>query len=120
MKADWTRYLLNFLRFHFIDGMLPVSGVSYQNKAYPTAARDDKGIFVYVKASSDGSSITFEPENGSGGPQQAKVITSNQEDYNVLTRDYIVNNNDYTLATQILSSSKAVLHLVDHAINYQK
>lgn len=120
VKADWTRYLLNFLRFHFIDGMLPVSGVSYQNKAYPTAARDDKGIFVYVKASSDGSSITFEPENGSGGPQQAKVITSNQEDYNVLTRDYIVNNNDYTLATQILSSSKAVLHLVDHAINYQK
>ena len=120
VKADWTRYLLNFLRFHFIDGMLPVSGVSYQDKAYPTAARDDKGIFVYVKASSDGSSITFEPENGSGGPQQAKVITSNQEDYNVLTRDYIVNNNDYTLATQILSSSKAVLHLVDHAINYQK
>ncbi len=43
VKADWTRYLLNFLRFHFIDGMLPVSGVSYQDKAYPTAARMIRG-----------------------------------------------------------------------------
>ena len=59
-------------------------------------------------------SLLSRKSGSGGGPQQAKVITSNQEDYNVLTRDYIVNNNDYTLATQILSSSKAVLHLVDH------
>ena len=47
----------------FMDGMLPVSGSFYQGKTYPTAARDDKGIFVYVKASSDGSGI-LQPKAG--------------------------------------------------------
>lgn len=118
-KAEWTRYLLNFLRFHFIDGMLPVCGASYSGRIYPTAARDANGQFVYVKVDNSGGSIAFEPETDTTGRQRAEVVLSDEADYNVFARDYIVNAQDYADATQILSSSKAVLHLVDHAMNYQ-
>ncbi len=117
-KKKMTIYLLNFLRYHFVDGILPVSdGVSYSG-SYATAARDQADHFVYIKVNGNGSELRFASE--SNAQETAKVLTTTAGDYNVFARDFIVNNEDYRKANQIMASSRAVLHLVDRAINYRK
>ena len=115
-KKEKTLYLLNFLRYHFVDGILPMgNGISYSG-SYATAARDKDNHFVYLNVSGSGDNLTFTSENTG---EKAHVITTNEDDYNVFTRDYIVNNSDYMQATQITASSHAVIHLVDHVVNYR-
>ena len=111
LKKEKCLYLLNFLRHHFIDGIVPISGNSFSKK-YDTAARNANNQFVKIQVESTGSQIRF------GG--EAQVITENSANYNILSRDYIVNNKDPQKATSILASSRAIIHLVDRAINYQK
>ena len=115
-KKEKTLYLLNFLRYHFVDGILPVGdGIAYSG-AYATAARDAKNHFVYLNVSGSGDNLTFTSENTG---EQAHVVTTDKNNYNLFARDYIVNNADYTKATQITASSHAVIHLVDHVVNYR-
>ena len=58
-KKEKTLYLLNFLRYHFVDGILPLGeGISY-NGSYATAARDENNHFVYLNVSGNGSQLTF-------------------------------------------------------------
>lgn len=117
-KKEKCLYLLNFLRYHFIDGICPVAGVAFSAREYETAARNlSTKKFVPVNVSGNGTNLTFRA--GTNGIE-AHVVTSNPESYNVLTRDYIVNGTDRKTATQILASSRAVLHLVDKALDYQK
>lgn len=116
VKKEKTLYLLNFLRYHFVDGILPMGdGISYSG-SYATAARDANDHFVYLNVSSDGNSLTFTSENTG---EQAHVVTTDEGSYNLFARDYIVNNPDYMKATQITASSHAVIHLVDHVVNYR-
>ncbi len=110
-----TVYLLNFLRYHFIDGIIPVSSQIGFTKEYETAARNAANRFVTISAKSESGDLTFVC-----GDKTARVVTSNAEDYNLLTRDIIVNNKDPQKATEILASSRAVIHLIDKALNYQK
>ncbi len=115
-KKEKTLYLLNFLRYHFVDGILPLGeGISY-NGSYATAARDENNHFVYLNVSGNGSQLTFTSENTG---TQAHVVTEDESNCNVFTRDYIVNNSDYKAATQIIASSHAVIHLVDHVVDYR-
>ena len=115
-KKEKTLYLLNFLRYHFVDGILPVGdGIAYSG-AYATAARDANNHFVYLNVSGSGDNLTFTSENTG---EQAHVVTTDKNNYNLFARDYIVNNADYTKATQITASSHAVIHLVDHVVNYR-
>lgn len=111
IKKEKCLYLLNFLRYHFIDGIVPVAGNHFA-KDYDTAARDKNNQFVKIRVEANGDQIRF--------GQTASVLTEDSSLYNILTRDYIVNNKDPQKATDILASSRAVIHLVDKAINYQQ
>ncbi len=117
VKKAKTKYLLNFIRCHFIDGIVPIAGTNINNREYETAARDENNHFVRVKLTTTGSDLTVTTEDGK---QETHAITSDASLYNVMTRDFIVNNSDYAKATQISASSRAVLHVVDNALNYQK
>lgn len=111
VKKEKCLYLLNFLRYHFIDGIVPVAGNVF-SKEYDTAARDKNNQFVKIRVESNATGVTF------GGV--SSVVTAEVGLYNVLARDYIVDNKDVQKATNILASSRAVIHLVDKALNYQK
>lgn len=111
IKKERCLYLLNFLKYHFVDGIVPVSGAAI-DKEYETAARDANNQFIKIAVKSSSSGLTFD--------NIAHVVTSNLGDYNIITRDYIVNNRDARKADRILASSRAVIHLVDHVANYKK
>lgn len=116
MVAQKVRYLLEFLHYHFIDGIIPVSQKAQVNGDYDTSARRAVGTgYTPIHADGSNGTLTFSCTTNS---QVAHVLTDDASCYNLLTRDFIVNNQDVMSATQITASSRAVLHLVDRALNY--
>ena len=113
-RKEKTVYLLEFLKYHFMDNSIYVDG-NFISGSYETAARNELGKFHKVSLVSDGTNLEV---TGANPSHKAKVIKT-QGLYNVSTRDYIVNNVDLTKATGIESSSRAVIHLVDNVLKYK-
>lgn len=112
-KKRKTIYLLSFLKYHFMDNSAFISGKPYGAYSYETAARNQFDKFHKVTVTSDGNNLTVTGENG----HSARVITSGGV-YNIMARDFIVDNPDYTQANNITASSRAVIHLIDNALGY--
>ena len=116
LKKEETLYLLKFLRYHFMDNSIFISGNPISNMRYETAAiNDDTGKFYRLILNSDGTNLNITCE-GSG--KTANVIKT-EGLYNLMTRDYIVNNANYNSANSIISSSRAVIHLIDNALKFE-
>ena len=113
VKKARCLYLLNFLRFHFIDGAIPV-GTGSWSRTYYTAARKSNGQFQPITVTSAGANLTF----GTESPTQVK--TDDPALYNVWARDLIVDNKDPQKAANILASSRAVIHVVNRVAPYNK
>lgn len=115
--GEKVRYLLEFLHYHFIDGILPVSDRVSVDSEFETAARREDGTvgFTPIHAQGGNGALAF---SCTVNNQVAHVLTDDPSCYNILTRDFIVNNSDVASATQISASSRAVIHLVDRALNY--
>jgi uncharacterized surface protein with fasciclin (FAS1) repeats len=114
LKKEKTMYLLNFLKYHFMDNSVYVDGKPFSGMRYETAARNDTGRFHRLILSSTGNGLEIANENATS---RANIITSSGL-YNIMSRDYIVNNRDPRNATEIVASSRAVIHLIDNALRY--
>jgi len=115
LKKAKTLYLLKFLKYHFMDNSVYINGKSVVAMKYETAARDDSGKFYKLVLNSSGSNLQVKSELTS---VTANVIKTDGL-YNLMTRDYIVDNIDYIKSTKIVSSSRAVIHLIDTALKFQ-
>lgn len=104
-------YLLNFLRYHFMDNAILVDGNSFSNMKYETAARDDNNKFIRMTLSSNGNQLTI-----TDATNQSASVIKQEGVYNLLARDFIVDNRDYRNANNIVSSSKSVIHLINRAL----
>ena len=113
-KKAKALYLLKFLRYHFVDNSAYISGKTYGPLNYETGARNSYDKFHKVAIQSDGSMLTVTDEQG----HRANVVTTGGL-YNIMARDLIVNNKDASAATQITSSSRAVIHQIDRVLNYK-
>lgn len=113
-KKEKALYLLKFLRYHFVDNSAYISGQAYGPLKYETGARNDYNKFHKVTIQSDGRSLNITDARG----DVAHVLTSSGR-YNIMARDLILNNSDPTKANEITASSRAVLHLIDHVLNYK-
>lgn len=113
-KKTKALYLLKFLRYHFVDNSAYVGGNTYGPLHYETGARNAYDKFHKVTVSSNGTGMTVTDENGT----TANVVTKDGL-YNLMARDLIVNNSDYLKATEITSSSRAVVHQIDKVLNYK-
>lgn len=110
-KRKWAVALIRFLKLHFMDNSVYIDGTSYSNMNYETAARNDNGKFQRLTVGSNGSNLSITDPQGN----VAHVVKTSGL-YNLSSRDFIVNNSDYRLATQIISSSFSVMHLIDRAL----
>lgn len=121
-KRKKTIYLLNFLKYHlmdnlaFVDERRPLTDMNYE-----TAARNSSGKFhkLTLNTRADGLEIQCQATDANGQPLKAKVITNAEGTYNLMARDYIVDNSDYNKATTIIASSRSVIHLIDTALRFQ-
>ena len=112
-KKKKTLYLLSFLKYHFMDNSVYISGKQFGPASYETAARNEYDKFHKLTVSSNGGDLQITGENGS----KANVITGGNT-CNVMARDFIVDAPDYTQATNITASSRAVIHLVDNTLGF--
>ena len=115
LKKQKTLYLLNFLKFHFMDNSVFIDGNSFSDTRYETAARNESGKFHKLSLSSSGNNLEIKGENSS---KKVNVIKS-EGLYNLMSRDFIVNSANYMNATKIESSSRAVIHLIDNALRIE-
>lgn len=112
-KKKKALYLLKFLKYHFIDNSAYVCGKAYGPVEYESGARNSFNRFHKVKMQSTGNNLIITDEQG----HTARVVTS--APHNIMARDLIVNNTDVSKATEIVSSSRAVIHQIDRALNYK-
>lgn len=113
LKKTKTLYLLNFLKYHFMDNSIFINGIPMTNMQYDTAARDASGKFYKLTLNSSGSNLQITSTSSTANVIQTVGI------YNQMARDYIVDNGDYMKANNIVSSSRAVIHLIDTALKFQ-
>lgn len=94
-----------------MDNSVYIDGKSFTGNQYETAARSNNGKFQKLTVSSTGSQLSVTDAHGN----TAHVVKTPGL-YNLQSRDIIVNNADYRNATQIISSSFSVIHLIDKAL----
>jgi len=111
LQRSWSVRLMRFLQYHFVDNSTYVDDQPFQALTYETAARTDAGRFQKLTVSGDGQNLTFTDGHG----HEAHVVKTPGL-YNLQSRDFIVNSSDYRTATQIVSSSQSVIHLIDCAL----
>jgi len=125
LKKEKTLYLLKFLKYHFMDNAIFISGNPISNMRYETAAiNDNTGKFYRLTLNSSGTNLNITCEGvGKNAQGQTETVTANviktEGLYNLMTRDYIVNNANYYSANSIISSSRAVIHLIDNALKFE-
>lgn len=120
LKKEKTLYLLNFLKYHLMDNLVFVSGKPVSNMRYETAARNASGKFYRLLLNSDGTNMEIQSQGMKNGEYvKANVITSDGQLYNLMARDFIVNNQDYVRSTSIVASSRVVIHLIDNVLKYE-
>ena len=111
LQRQWAVRLMRFLQYHFVDNSTYVDSQPFAALTYETAARSASGRFQKVTVSGDGQNLTITDAQG----HEAHVVKTPGL-YNLQSRDFIVNSSDYRNATQIISSSQSVIHLIDRAL----
>lgn len=121
-KRKKTIYLLNFLKYHLMDNLAFVDEKNpFTDMNFETAARNQSGKFHKLTLNTRSGSLEIECQatTSNGQPLKAKVITNNEGVYNLMARDYIVDNTNYNAATSIIASSRSVIHLIDTALRFE-
>lgn len=115
VKAEMTEKLMRFVRYHFQDNSVFIHGAKESNKDYLSSTLNNSTSKFYpITVTNTGASISL--KTAAGGT--ANVVTSGGL-YNLMARDIIVNNKDRNAATEIASSSYAVIHQVDQVLNFE-
>lgn len=113
VQRQWALHLIRFLKYHFMDNSVYIGKGSAPEGTfnYETAARNDAGRFQKLSVTGDGENFTITDSLGG----TAHVVKT-EGLYDLQSRDFIVNSDDYTTATEIVSSSVSVIHLIDRAL----
>jgi hypothetical protein len=110
--------IINFVKYHFQDNSIYSEPLVMNPTAYETGTMDSKtGIYFKVTASRE-SDGTIKVTDRTG--KTSRTIPSLT---NFLARDYITNDatgSKAVVQTKILSSSSAVIHGLDHVLDYKQ
>lgn len=114
-KAALEDKRLRFLRYHFQDNSIFIGGQQVANKAYLSSTLNNTtGKFypLYVTNSADQLSVRDYKGN-------IATVLKYADSYNLMARDVVVNSADLTAATNISTSSFAVVHLIDKVLRFE-
>lgn len=100
----------NFLAYHIQDGALFIGAKPQAKDGYETALIGSNGKFVKVYPELTSSNIIIGTTASDSAP--AKVVKGDGT-YNLMAREYILNNEDKSYATGLYTASTAVIHLID-------
>lgn len=105
--------IVNFVKYHIQDNALFI-GAQPEAGEYETAQVNPKTArFHRLKATLSKDGITIVDEAG----KTHKVLTDNPNLYNLQAREYQFNGKDASAANQLITSSSAVVHLIDSPLS---
>ncbi|MCM1107750.1 MAG: hypothetical protein NC388_01710 [Clostridium sp.] len=112
-----TNIIENFLRYHIYDNALYIGGETVENGIYESSCLGSNGRFVRSTVTNNASGFTV--KDNCGNVRRVLTVADGAGDHsNKLTRDYLFNNIDVSKATNIYTSSYAVIHLIDKPLFY--
>lgn len=120
--------IVNFLKYHIQDNAVFIGAeavdVSKASDGYETAVIDEStGRFnkLYVKSTPTSIEIIDKANIGKTGAGRVvrHVLTSDKNLYNIMAKEYQYNTSDAAAASEIETSSSAVVHLIDGPLMYQ-
>ncbi len=103
----------NFLRYHIQDGALYIGSTPLKEEGYETALIGSNGKFqrVYATLTRDNISI-----KASQTDKTSRKVVKDSGLYNLMAREYILEGTDAKTATNVYTTSTAVIHLIDGAL----
>jgi hypothetical protein len=107
--------MLDFVKYHIQDNSIFIDGGDdFASGRYETAKTNPStGRSYRLTINNDGKNLTVTGVN-------SNVQTVNKEKmYNVIAREYWLNNSKAESATMIETSSSVVLHAIDHPLLYK-
>ena len=108
-KSADSLKIVNFLKYHIQDNAIFI-GAGNGDGEYETAIIDpvtERFQKLIVTANNEGISV----QDAAGNTRH--VLTSDSNLYNLMAREYLYNNGDASRASQLETSSSAVVHLID-------
>jgi len=106
-----------FLKYHIQDNAFYIGEGEDSGEFETSAYKVESGNLSYyklkTKVSNDGITLT----DGKG--QTRKVVTSNSKNYNIMAREYQYDTGDATRANTLYTSSYAVIHQIDGALQFK-
>ncbi len=115
--------IVNFLRYHIQDNALYL-GAQNESGEYETSLINEKTRRFYMLHSELKDDI-IEVKDGAGNMHTVKKVTyvddngKEQPLYNIQAREYLYNGSDARKATELYTTSSAVIHLIDGAMSYE-
>ncbi|MDL2222616.1 fasciclin domain-containing protein [Bacteroidales bacterium OttesenSCG-928-M11] len=110
-RANEVQKLYDFLRYHFQDNSIYISGEKIDRSCETAAINSATNKFRKLQVKGNGENLTLKTEAG----KEVNVITSTA---NVMSRDYKFNGADIKRVTQISTSSFAVIHQVNDILTF--
>src|SRR5574344_214839 len=108
-KSADSLKIVNFLKYHIQDNALFI-GAGSQSGDYETATvNPSTERFYKLTVNADNTTLTVKDLFGN----ERHVLTSNSSLYNLMAKEYQLNSKDAKNATNIETSSSAVVHLID-------
>ena len=107
--------IMNFLKYHIQDNALFI-GAEKDSADYETAVVDpttERFYRVNATLTEDGITLRDQASKQDPSREPAHVVTSNPALYNLMAREYQYNTTDAASASNIETSSSAVIHLID-------
>ena len=112
-KDSLRNEIETFIRYHIQDNAYYVGQGNVSGEFETSAYKVNDGVLSYYKLNTDVSNSGISIIDGKGNTR--KVDTSSGL-YNLMAREYQYNTGDATHATELYTSSFAVVHLIDGAL----
>lgn len=115
-KTSDSLAIVNFLKYHIQDNALFI-GAAKESGDYETAQVNPKtGRFFRLNAELTDDGIIIKDEVDKTAGTSHRVLTTNPALYNLQAREYQYNNTDASKADNLITSSSAVIHLIDRPL----
>ena len=103
-----------FVQYHIQDNSVYIGGGAKSGSFETSTMNAETLAFYRLGVRCDNEHITITDAMGN----VRHVVTEDPNLYNIMTRDYLFNTKDVRTATQIETSSFAVVHLIDGVLKY--
>jgi len=115
IKTTLINKRLRFLRYHFQDNSVFIGGEQISNKSYLSSTLNDAtGKFYPLYVTNTNNQLQVRSYHG----EVANVLQTDGC-YNLMARDIVVNSASLDAANTLVTSSFAVIHLIDKVLRFE-